>query len=619
VDSTRFQRRLGGFVGTLALAVLAAGPLGAQPAVPPSPSASAAPPAPPASATARPPRAAPAAPASAQPALSASVAPIAPAPDTWAIPARNSKQFEDLCKSSVKDLLAQRDGGAGPTAEQAKRQVEVAKVRDGCVNLVMRSAPTAGSGEAIADEVLRSVAQVVANRATRAGWELLRKKVRETARCDDGAKSPFPAMCRTLDTVAIQDLVSSPAVLLQALTGDFLSMARPDAARGWMAPPILDDALREAAARWGNGGAPEVASGLKQALIDQVRKNVVTPSCDALPSAAEKAMWVVGMCLIEGNEVPNFSKCSLDAWTSQCSDDLTTQRIRRMWSLAGRVFPASGAPRPTLADYVQVVTAEADLAIDVSSLADAQKADAHAYVGGMKTVLLGVANKDWVQSTSGAITVIRVLTRNHPDCGPSGKAEACAALTEEQKRQEKLFYVLAAVGNYAETLTKDTSGTGANAAAREKIIEDLVDRMTNRTDRESGTVFSVGGNLGLLGGVRTDFHGNYQAAFPVQLGLGVGLQTYHAEHDAGFHMMVTAFDLGQYVTFDNTALAVATPKLESAVSLGLTLGGWFATRETPFYVGAYGACSPFVRSTSDKITYQLGLTTGLYVPLLDFN
>jgi hypothetical protein len=82
--------------------------------------------------------------------------------------------------------------------------------------------------------------------------------------------------------------------------------------------------------------------------------------------------------------------------------------------------------------------------------------------------------------------------------------------------------------------------------------------------------------------------------------------------------MVTAFDLGQYVTFAGPSLEVAPTSFESSVTLGLTVGGWLALRETPLYLGAYGGVSPFVKA-QDRPTYQLGLVTGIYVPLLDFN
>jgi hypothetical protein len=52
--------------------------------------------------------------------------------------------------------------------------------------------------------------------------------------------------------------------------------------------------------------------------------------------------------------------------------------------------------------------------------------------------------------------------------------------------------------------------------------------------------------------------------------------------------------------------------------LGVTTGGWFMLRETPAHIGAFGGFSPFVRS-GEEPTYQLGLVSGLYVPLMDFN
>jgi len=61
-----------------------------------------------------------------------------------------------------------------------------------------------------------------------------------------------------------------------------------------------------------------------------------------------------------------------------------------------------------------------------------------------------------------------------------------------------------------------------------------------------------------------------------------------------------------------------------ATYAGLTLGVWFGLRETPVFVGAYGAISPFVRTAGTEgenpdPTYQVGLSAGMYIPLLDFN
>jgi hypothetical protein len=48
------------------------------------------------------------------------------------------------------------------------------------------------------------------------------------------------------------------------------------------------------------------------------------------------------------------------------------------------------------------------------------------------------------------------------------------------------------------------------------------------------------------------------------------------------------------------------------------LGGWLALRETPFYLGVHGSIAPFNQADGNQ-TFEVGLVTGIYVPLLDFN
>jgi hypothetical protein len=180
---------------------------------------------------------------------------------------------------------------------------------------------------------------------------------------------------------------------------------------------------------------------------------------------------------------------------------------------------------------------------------------------------------------------------------------------------------MAAVGNYALTFdNQNKNDPAAAAAAREKIITELVDRMVNRTDRRSGAVVSLGGALGLIGGPRFASTDKLRAqfAFPVQLTLGVGLQTY-GNGTGGFHGNFSIVDLGQYVNVNDSGnLRVDTPDLKSSLALGLTLGGWLALRETPFYLGVHGSIAPFNQADGNQ-TFEVGLVTGIYVPLLDFN
>ena len=145
-------------------------------------------------------------------------------------------------------------------------------------------------------------------------------------------------------------------------------------------------------------------------------------------------------------------------------------------------------------------------------------------------MILGIAAKDWIQTRNRAPCACSGSSPPRTISAPTTKAAECAAAAEGARSGPRSSTLLAAVGNFAETLS--TPGKDS-AAARNKILEDLVDRMVNRTHRDRGAVVSLGGDLALLGGTRTDFSTGAQVAFPLQLGLGLGVQTYGPK-DAGF-------------------------------------------------------------------------------------
>ena len=462
------------------------------------------------------------------------------------------------------------------------------------------------------------MAQIVVNRTTRVGWTILRDTLEATAGCR-AAGTRFPATCKVLGTVPIRDLVASPAVLLHATVADFFVQASGTLPFGAI-PGIAADSLAEAAVQWNHGELLGLAGAFQASILDHLKTKTMAPTCASLPSRGDKALWVAGMCVMETQNIRDMSGCDVERWTSQCGGGgATRDRIAQAMTLARRVLAQVKDHKPNLTDSIELTFLVADQSLEGAgpgggeAALDPRKSEAREYLAGMKVALLGIASKDWVQTTSGAVRVVRTIHRTQAVCAAEPEGVACV----DAKNIEKLFTLLAAVGNYAETFDSNAKDTAAGAAAREKIIEDLVDRMVNRTDRTSGMVVSLGGNLGLVGGVRTDFSSGAQVTFPMQLGIGVGLDSY-GEGIGGFHGMLTAIDLGQYVTIKNDDLVVEDPAIESSVMLGLTLGGWIALRETPYYIGVFGGASPFVRA-NDEVTYELGLVTGLYLPLLDLN
>ncbi len=619
---------VGRFSGVVAAALLAA-PLAAAQPLPAAPTGPAAP-APPASSPrpslqAKPlsikstsPGVAPpaVAPSAAVTALAATapppVAPGAPAAGgTTRLSEAPPDRLSPLCRTAALKLLQHRRRGAPLSAADQEEQDDFRALHLDCFNATGASVTSGSAG--VGEEILRSVAQVVLERAQSAAWRLLQDKLLSAAGCDAAPGAPaaalrFPATCDALRSLSIADLASSPAVLLDAVIADFLPLALPGEKSPWMRVPILEDAVREAAIRWRQSGASGLHAGFAQIVRRRLKEQVAKADCELATSAPDKALWVSGMCLIEAQAPANFSKCDVDGWASQCTDPITTARILQLWGLMSKVIGAQG--KPPLSDYVDLICTSADIAIDEApDLADARRREGHDYVSGIRAVMGGLAHKDWIETTSGAVRVLRlVVTR--AACDGAAESRAC----KESRAAETLFTLLAAVGNYAESFS---GGAKDGGAAREKILKDLADRMVNRAHRDSGWVVSAGGNLGLFGGARMDFSGGAQVAFPVQLGLGVGLQSY-GRGAYGFHAMASAVDLGQYITFSDTSLEVTSPALESSVVLGLTAGAWIALRETPLYLGAYGGVSPFVKA-QDRPTFQVGLTTGIYVPLIDFN
>jgi len=538
----------------------------------------------------------------------------APAP----APVDPARAFSNRCSEQAKKILYKDPAALADMTAEARREF-----LEQCFDAA-DAARTSGAVSA-GDDLLRTVAQVVAKRAQRAAWEALREKLKEAAKCpdkgeDSGSQATlFPATCEVLDTLSIKDLLASPKVLLEAVLLDFmastadLNAIHPEVRA--LFPAALEHLVKAAPRRWRQSGLSGLSAGMATALKLELRKHAAFEACDQAWTPEKKAFWVGAMCTVQTQAAEPLKDCRLAAWAGRCGGeaedraevvDLVTTLRRGGW----------GSEAMKSGPIIDFFFLTADAAIDgAKAAAPARKSQARAYVHGLRGIYRGLTGKDWIQTTSGAIQLARAIASAQAPC-PQGAA--CARSGQVAAAAEQLFAVLAAVGNQAEVFetvgVKSSPEKGADA--RQAILEELIDRMVNRTDRTSGVVVSLGGNLSLLGGVRTDFSG-YQAAFPVQLGLGVGLQTYH-EASAGFHMMVSAFDLGQYVTFDSGDLDVESPGIEASVMLGVTAGGWFLLRETPAYIGAFGGVSPFVRS-GEEITYQLGVVSGLYVPLLDFN
>lgn len=616
----------------------------------------------------------PAAPtASARPAVSAPAPSLAPAPapapptapetpssDVKPLTKVDEKNRDASCAALVTELK-KRPPSSRPSEKVEKDDLAELKK---CLNT--ETATTTGAS--VATDLVRTIAQVVVDKVQRQGWVMLRDELKDAACPKDGRKPPkalYPNLCTVLDSTTIQDLVASPEVLLDAVAADLLGIALESARLNPLARDALNAVLSTDANAFASFGASVNALALKpaageppdvlekaqqaeakaqqlfgniasayslgpdvllrrwqQILLKKARQQIQRSiDCDPRWTSPEQTLWVAGMCFVERPNKDALSTCELESWVEKCGDRKMPDADDSEASQAksAKVLEFLTAMQQVLAKAprgdatVRLVFAMARAELEESPSLDDQ---ALAWLDAFEDTVLGLTSHDWVRTVSGATRTLSFVIDQSGECRPPGGSavidvEAC---DERRASELKLLTLVGAIGNYALTYKAEDGETAQ--ADREKIMGELVDRMVSRTSKERGAKFSLGGSLGLLGGARTDFDAA-QIAFPAQLGLGFGVQSY-GRGEGGVHLMVTFLDLGQYVTIDNSNLEVDEPDIESAITLGLTFGGWVWNREVPLYIGAYGGVSPFVRA-GDELTYQIGFATGFYAPLLDFN
>lgn len=489
------------------------------------------------------------------------------------------------------------------------------------------------AGGSFAVDALQAVGQVVLKKATRGAWGELKSRLERLADCEH--TKTLAGTCKALDSARIEDILVSPKFLLDAVVADLMAVvglrtSQPSTTSviGLAALAASSSAIiptpsavssssnveipspRELIARVVSTGKHGRLEGVLAETKAVVYAELRTWAGEICPSQspADAVFWLVAKCLgtakVDNTRANTagtlYPSCAFDDYLKTCDfagdRNATTNEVRRVAELAAGLF--SNDSKLIAPTSVQFFFEWGKLAVPGDA----------AMLDGLEALFLGIVERDWIRAVHGMGAVADVI--NAASCSDP---KACPRIAKG------FLQLMGAVGQFAETY-QDANGKtdpAVAAAARQKVIEDLVTSMVDRTDREHGAVISVGGSLGLFGGQRYNDNGSLWA-FPVRLTLGAGLQTYWWK-TWGLHASVEAFDLGQYVTYSKGDLNVDAPDLKSVIVAGGSLGVWFANRETPVFAALHGSVSPFVRTSDGKLTYELGVMLGIYVPLLDFN
>lgn len=515
-------------------------------------------------------------------------------------------------------------------------------------------------GASVLAETAQIAGQIVADRASQAAYQLLRDKVQAWLRCGKTG-TPFVATCRTVAELRLQDLAMAPAVLQSALVADIVGLAvdkapAPPAGAALGAKAVIERTIAAVVPLLAGSAdvyTPRTADAMlrayRQAGLGELHAQVKVHPIDTTIAAEGRTKEENPQCWPDGDprdrvlalatyavttcELRGATNCPVgaivSAYVARCPDAFTADQVTMAASIAGHMQDAvsldgppgsSGTSQPDgKARLRAVVEATFDLACLYASAASGpyvctlDAASSGTITGPeavamLRSVVVAAMDRDG----QALVTAVSAALARFPDRAPPAAAKA--------------LRVIATIAAYAASYT---SAEGADEAhkQRTRLLESLTRDMTDRTDRGGDTIFSVGGSLRAVVGGRVgnrDDAGDRPREFwgPLSLPLGFALDVLHRDSRRGFHFELSIVDLGGYLSWKDGA-QVAEPELSDALAPAVT-AGYFWGRELPFYAGLTFGVSPGFDFTPDDGgdragAFNLGVTAGIYVPLLDLN
>lgn len=492
--------------------------------------------------------------------------------------------------------------------------------------------------EEAVQEIFQAIAEVVTEKAQERGMKLL-----ETRLLNDVCKViKFDRTCDALRAVRLEDLASSGELLVEALIGDVVDRAsaavigklpraellnrvivaatdliagRSERARG-AAAAILIDLLTSLKASGSNEAVALVSiisdcNGGGACTLTEIKKRLATP----------KSYYNVDIEKIERASAVTFVTTALAVLRPAA----TTTEAEQIASTVGLIVDAGS-----------LVCDELGASSSPPSGCEFLRPDLLEAVRG---IVDGVLERDMNKVVVNGITLaLRADTPTSEEPQDAGLDLLRAART------------LAALGSFLSVSTTGREPSederSARREARKKALASLIDEYGDRSNRRGDVVFSIGSNL-MVGPAGVAYlidqkEGEDSEVFqatPISLTFGVALD-YHAMNGAGFHVDLSPFDLGGYLTVrsggvtecgegetDEECEPSATPiapgdVLRPSVTVAATY--LFADANLILFGGLSGGFAPKITTDSDSTTAKQSAiygsaVAGLYIPIFDLN
>ncbi|WP_437826594.1 hypothetical protein [Sorangium sp. So ce1153] len=543
---------------------------------------------------------------------------------------------------------------SGPLLVCSQRTKQLESKRNA---VTLRSALPGGIDEQAAQmaaELLQILAEIAVDRARARGFYIIRERIDNTlCRIDDQGvlidpKAPPPKKillrrsCALLATVQLNDIAAQSQALQAALVSDLLTFAAQAPLKVVIAAGDRSEALTTLAALVEmitasleihfHGGHLQATLPNPKLVIDQAIE--MTWSLGKLDELTFKiAVQAARRCLVQTADQCDLSvhietllredyKEQLESLKPRSSElaRLRTRAAALAQIVVDAVSPASAgvSPRDRWRLTLEVAGWLAQAVVDkeFQGKPREQHERARAIFENVQRLLLAIVDEDLPTALSKGAALV---------------SDVCTKSCEEVDQFKVTIRVVATIGAFAATYSGGGPPDKQLHEVRRKLIEDLVEQMTDRRGRDKDTIVSVGANASFLTtGVEAvrDAKGHLGSikymAPQLALPLGVAVDGGWSK-SFGWHMMAYPIDIGQFASY-STSEGINTPRwdtmLVAGFQAGLTLG-----HQTPavFALDVHYAPALFAQTSKTLLmdrpggALRVGLSIGYYVPFLDFN
>jgi hypothetical protein len=545
---------------------------------------------------------------------------------------------------------------AASVAAEKRTTVDVrqslAAYRDaaGAYNGMVTVVPGTSTGlDSAVEETLQILGQIVVDRASAQAYQLIKIRLLELLTCDDNNKSTngkFDHTCGVLGPLRIEDLAMARNALLGALVSDVVADVekKADGSKAWKVAlgaslsAVIGTSVVTLVARPKTVLDDSAARKILTALVTYADTDLPLDNLTPGQQAVAVAVLAYIQCLSPdpdsageiSDPVKLLAACDVGANVVKLAGDKTAiipaaQTLAQDLVVIATPTPKNGDVRPRVTTAVEALFVSACMVLRDQGPSATPRLECDDPPDKLTNpqdalALLQPIVVDAIEQDTNALIAAIVHALQVADA---------AKEPQDATNVNRVFALMGGILDYTATYTSPASGSSSDSLhdQRTKILESLTSSMTDRTGRAGDTIASLSGTLRGMFGRRYSIDNRSNHAFlgPVSLPLGFSVthlgKSKNGCGGCGFHLELDAVDLGQYLSYDGSA-KVAKPALEDALSPGVTLAvAWGSS--VPFVVGVSAGYSPHFEidpaNPTHKGTFNVGLTVGLNVPLLDLN